>query len=290
MLEVVGEWMFAELSILETIASVSWALHQYERAGSFAPPAMSEVVDTVPEESATGTESVAAVSAPLSTSDGQEASLPQPAEAAEPTATTTTASVTEDVVGEAGLSSPRSVATNADEVIAPDEPAAALQERVAPEDTARAASMEIQEAEEGAGAALLRGAASGEAQTLALARTSWAATSESGDDTEDDEEVAARNTVERGLNWVRHTFDELILPATSVSFLVRLVSSILWFLREVQLILVLLEEDPRIIRSETSSCSARALCGTGPTGDAAGRSPGGGSHSRGERGVCADVP
>jgi hypothetical protein len=29
-----------------------------------------------------------------------------------------------------------------------------------------------------------------------------------------------RNTLERGLNWARHTFDELILPATLVSFLV----------------------------------------------------------------------
>jgi hypothetical protein len=115
---------------------------------------------------------------------------------------------------------PRSVAVGADEVVVPDEPAAALQERVAPEVTARAASPEIQEAEEGAGAALLQGAAGGEALTLELAYTSWAATSESGDDTEDDEEVAARNTPERGLNWARRAFDELILPATSVSFLV----------------------------------------------------------------------
>jgi hypothetical protein len=40
-----------------------------------------------------------------------------------------------------------------------------------------------------------------------------------GDDTEDDNEVAARNTLERRLEWVRRAFDELILPATSVSFL-----------------------------------------------------------------------
>jgi hypothetical protein len=46
-------------------------------------------------------------------------------------------------------------------------------------------------------AALLQGVASGEAQALELACTSWAATSESGDDAEDDEEVAARNTLER---------------------------------------------------------------------------------------------
>jgi hypothetical protein len=67
---------------------------------------------------------------------------------------------------------------------------------------------------------LLQGAASGEAQTLELTCTSWAATFESGDDIEDDEEVATCNTLERGLNWACCSFDEMILPATSVSFLV----------------------------------------------------------------------
>jgi hypothetical protein len=51
---------------------------------------------------------------------------------------------------------------------------------------------------------LSQGAAGGEAQVLELAYTLWAATSGLGD----------------RLNWVRRTFDELILPATSVSFLV----------------------------------------------------------------------
>jgi hypothetical protein len=115
---------------------------------------------------------------------------------------------------------PRSVTPSTDEVLVPNEPTAALQESVAPEDTVRAASPEIQEAEEGAGAALLQGAAGGEAQTLELACTPWAATSRSGNDAKDDEEVAARNTLEHGLNWARRAFDELILPATSVRFLV----------------------------------------------------------------------
>jgi hypothetical protein len=61
---------------------------------------------------------------------------------------------------------------------------------------------------------LPQGATSGEAQTLELACTPWAAASEHGDD----EEVAACNTLERGLNWARRAFDELILLATSVSF------------------------------------------------------------------------
>jgi hypothetical protein len=71
---------------------------------------------------------------------------------------------------------------------------------MAPEGTTRVASPKIQEAEEDTGAALLQGAVSGEAQTLELACTPWVATSESGDDTEDDEEVAACNTLKRGLN------------------------------------------------------------------------------------------
>jgi hypothetical protein len=45
---------------------------------------------------------------------------------------------------------------------------------------------------------LLQGAAGGKAQTLELASTPWAATFESGDDVEDDEEVTMRSTLERG--------------------------------------------------------------------------------------------
>jgi hypothetical protein len=50
---------------------------------------------------------------------------------------------------------------------------------------------------------------------------SWAASSGLGADSEDDEEAAARNALEHGMTWARRAFDELILPATSVSFLVR---------------------------------------------------------------------
>jgi hypothetical protein len=65
---------------------------------------------------------------------------------------------------------------------------------------------------------LLQSTTSGEAQTLELTYTPWAATFEYDDNTEDDEEVATRNTLERELDWARRAFDELILPATSVSF------------------------------------------------------------------------
>jgi hypothetical protein len=91
-------------------------------------------------------------------------------------------------------------------------PATAPQGRDAPEGTTRAASPEIQEVEEGMGAALSQGVASGEARALELACTPWAAAFEAGDDAEDDEEVAACNTLERGLEWARHAFHRLILP------------------------------------------------------------------------------
>jgi hypothetical protein len=46
---------------------------------------------------------------------------------------------------------------------------------------------------------LSEGATSGEAQALNIACTPWVAAFEAGDDTEDDEEAAACNTLERGL-------------------------------------------------------------------------------------------
>jgi hypothetical protein len=64
--------------------------------------------------------------------EGQETSLPQLAETAAPTAVVTTFDVVVGVVGEAGPSSPRSVAAGADEVLVTGELTADLQERVAP--------------------------------------------------------------------------------------------------------------------------------------------------------------
>jgi hypothetical protein len=217
-LEVATERMFTKPSILDTIASVALALHQYEGAGGLAPPATSEAVEGVFEASTTGVESAVVVLRPSPTREGQDASLPQSTEAVASTAAATVADVVEGVVGEAGASSPRPVAAAAGEVLVLGEPATAPQEHVAPEGTTRVTSPEIQEAEEDSGAALSQGAASGGVQALELACTSWAATFEAGDDTEDDEEVAACNTLERGLEWACRAFDELILPSTSVSF------------------------------------------------------------------------
>jgi hypothetical protein len=89
-----------------------------------------------------------------------------------------------------------------------------------PETVARAITPEIQMAEE-TGAPLSQGAAGGGARTLELACSSWATTTGIDADSEDDAEAAARHTLEHGITWARRAFDKLILPATSVSFLVK---------------------------------------------------------------------
>jgi hypothetical protein len=102
----------------------------------------------------------------------------------------------------------------------PDEPVAVVQELVAPETMTRAASPEIQEADE-TGASLSQGAVGGDVRTLELTCTSWPATSGLGADSDDNEEVTAHNTLDHEMTWARRAFDKLILPATSVSFLVK---------------------------------------------------------------------
>jgi hypothetical protein len=67
---------------------------------------------------------------------------------------------------------------------------------------------------------LSQGVAGGEVRGLELACTLWATVFGSDDDSEDNEEVAAHNTLEHGMNWARRAFDELILPATLVSSLI----------------------------------------------------------------------
>jgi hypothetical protein len=98
--------MFAEPSIMETIASVSKELHEYERAGGFAPTTVAEVADVALEAPAAGTEPAADASAPPPTSESREASFPQPAEATETTATVAATGAVGVVVGEAGSCRP----------------------------------------------------------------------------------------------------------------------------------------------------------------------------------------
>jgi hypothetical protein len=143
-------------------------------------------------------------------------------ETVEAPAPVTEAGAVEAVVGEEGSLLPRPVAVEAEgvETRVPGELAAVVKESTAPEMMTRAASPEIREAEV-TGASLSQGAAGDEARNLDLACASWAVTSELDADSKDDEEVAAHHTLERGMTWARRAFDELILPATSVSFLVK---------------------------------------------------------------------
>jgi hypothetical protein len=125
-------------------------------------------------------------------------------------------------LGKKGTSPPSPVTVEVEGVDARalDEPAAIAQESAMPETVARAATSEIQVSEE-TGAPISQGATGGEARTLELACTSWVATSELDVDSEDDEEATSHHTLERGMTWARWAFHELILPATSVSFLVK---------------------------------------------------------------------
>jgi hypothetical protein len=193
-----------------------------------------EAAEGVLRESEAGTELVVIVPPSTSAGEGTCAFLLQPAEAATTALTPSVVKAVEGVVEGVGPSPPQPTAA-VEEVLVPSQPAAAPQERDAPEGatgvaspqerdapegTTRAASPEIQEAEENFGVALSQGVGSGEAQVLELACALWATAFEASDDTEDDEVAAACNTLERGLAWVRHAFDELILTATSVSSLV----------------------------------------------------------------------
>jgi hypothetical protein len=121
--------MFAEPSIMETIASVSKALQEYERASGFAPAVTMEATDAAPEAPAVSSGPTADAPAPPPASESQVASLPQPMEAAEATTATAATSVAEVVIGEAGSSLPCPVAAEVNEVCATGEPAAAAKNR-----------------------------------------------------------------------------------------------------------------------------------------------------------------
>jgi hypothetical protein len=207
---------------METIASVSKELQEYERAGGFASPAAADMEDVAlaalvacegPREDASASPHV---------DEGRDASPPRPVEAAEIPAPVAKPVSAEAVAGEEETSPPGPVTIEVEgvEALALDKPAAVVQGSAIPETVARATTPEIQVAEE-TGASLSQGAAGGEARTLELACSSWAATTELDTNSEDDEEAAVRHTLERGMTWARRAFDELILPATSVSFLVK---------------------------------------------------------------------
>jgi hypothetical protein len=208
--------------IRETHASVSRALQKYESAGGFSSAAGAEAVDAALVAPVGLTEPTVGASAPPTVDEGLEAPPLRSTEATDAPAPVAEAGASKDIVREEVSLPPCPVVVDIDsiEVRIPDEPASVAQGPSAPETETRVASPEIQEVEE-VGASLSQGVVGDEARTLELACDSWAASSRFGADSEDDEEVATRNTLVRGMTWARHAFDELILPSTSVSFLVR---------------------------------------------------------------------
>jgi hypothetical protein len=220
--EAAEERMLNVLTIRETLASVSKALQEYESANGFSSVAGAEAADVALVAPLGFAEPTVDASAPSVDDEGLETPPPQPIEATEAPTPVAEAGVSKAIVREETPLPPRSVAADIEsiEVRIPDEPAAVAQGSVAPETATRATSPEIQEAEE-AGASLSQGVAGDEVRTLELVCVSWAASSGLGADSEDDEEVVARNTLERGMTWAHRAFDELILSVTSVGFLVK---------------------------------------------------------------------
>jgi hypothetical protein len=99
MLEVATEQMFADPSILDSIASVA-VLRQDQGAGGSTPPAAPEAAEGVLGES------VVIVPLPTSTGEGMGTSLPQPTEAAIAAPAFSVVDAAEGVVGGVGPSSP----------------------------------------------------------------------------------------------------------------------------------------------------------------------------------------
>jgi hypothetical protein len=143
--EVAAERMFKEPTIMETIASVSKALQEYEHAGGFAPAIATKMADEALETPVAHIEPTTDVSAPLLADEGRETSFPQVKEAAEALIFITEVGMIEAVVWEVGSSPPRPVAAEAEdaETGALAEPAAAIREPTASEAVTRAVSLEI---------------------------------------------------------------------------------------------------------------------------------------------------
>jgi hypothetical protein len=209
-------------TIRETLASVSRVLQEYESAGGFSSAVGAEAANVALMAPVGLAEPTIGASAPLAVDEGLETLPLHATEAPDAPAPVAEADASKAIVREETPLQPCPVAAGTDsvEVCIPDESAAVAQGSVTSETATRAASPEIQEVEE-AGASLSQGVAGDKARTLELACVLGAASSGLGADSEDDEDAAARNTLERKMTCARRAFDELILPATSVRFLVR---------------------------------------------------------------------
>jgi hypothetical protein len=162
--EVAAKRMFNEPTIMETITSVSKALQEYEHTVGFAPAEAADAEDVALTAPATHVEPTADASVPLQVDEGREASSPKSVEGAEALAPVAKFGAAEAVVEGVRTSLPHPVAAEADgvETRVLGEPTTIVQESAAPEMMTRAASPEIQEAEE-TGASLSQGVVGGEA-------------------------------------------------------------------------------------------------------------------------------
>jgi hypothetical protein len=124
---VAAEWRSNEPTIMETIASVSKALQEYERAGGFASTAAEDAEDVALAAPVAREDPREDASAPPHVDEGREASSPQPVEAAETLAPVEMPVSAEAIVGEEGTSSPGPVAVEVEARML-DEPATIAQE------------------------------------------------------------------------------------------------------------------------------------------------------------------
>jgi hypothetical protein len=114
--EVAAEWRSNEPTIMETIASVSKALQEYERAGGFASAAATDAEDVALTAPAARVEPTEDASAPLHVDEGREASPPRSAEAAETPAPVAKPVSAEAVVREERTSLPGPIAVEVEGV------------------------------------------------------------------------------------------------------------------------------------------------------------------------------
>jgi hypothetical protein len=139
-----------EPTIMETIASVSKALQEYEHTSGFAPAAAEDTEDVAPRSAAARVEPTEDTTASLHVDEGREASPPGPVEAAETSTPVAKPDSVEAVAGEEETSPLGPITVEVEDVGARvlDESAAVMQELAIPEMVVMATTPEIQVAEE----------------------------------------------------------------------------------------------------------------------------------------------
>jgi hypothetical protein len=201
--EVAAERRSNEPTIMETITSVLKVLQEYERIGGFSSAAAADAEDVALATLAARVEPTEDASTPPLVDEGREPSPPRPVEAAKTPGPVAKSVSAEAVVGKKRTSPPDPVAVEAEGVEARvlDESAAIVQESAVPETVSRAATQRFRWPRR-RGAPFSRRAGR-RGRTIELACTLWAATSGLDADSEGDEEVTTRHTLECGMTWAR---------------------------------------------------------------------------------------